>query len=97
MAELTPELENLNDQIAAFVMYPEDEHELTKEEAVQRVSDLHKIMAEWAKGTVFISQRNIQIIDSRLRGAALRVNSLTPREVNLEETLEQVKGTLEWL
>lgn len=97
MAELTPELENLNDRIAFFVTYPPDEASLTKEDAQERVAELHHVMAEWAMGHVFISQRNVQILDVRLRAAALQLSSFTPKEVDLAETLEQVKGTLEWL
>ena len=95
--EITPELEALGDMIASFVMYPEDEHELEEKDALQRVTDLHHIMAEWAKGAVFISEKNVRLLDDRLRGAALRLRSFQTKEVDLEETLEQVKGTLEWL
>lgn len=97
MSELTPELESLNERIAFFVTYPGDESELSKEEATERVAELHHIMAEWAKGTVFISQRNVQILDVRLRAAALQLSSFTPKKVDLSATLDEVKETLEWL
>lgn len=97
MSELTPELENLNERIAFYVTYPPDEGGLTKEESQERVAELHHIMAEWAKGHVFISNKNVQILDVRLKAAALQLSSFTPKQVDLEETLDQIKETLEWL